>query len=104
MRRYNGKMSARKPTNPFYLAAIPIGILFAVTACAYVVMMVRAVTPQPGNATPMVQWLDRHGLATLIVELAALGLLTFAAIASDDFWTRRCEEKQARSAPADHSS
>jgi hypothetical protein len=104
MRRYNDEMCARKPTNPFYLAAIPVGILFAVTACAYVVMMVRAVTPQPGDATPMVQWLDRNGLATLIVELSALGLLTFAAIASDDFWTRRFEEKQARTTGADHSS
>ena len=90
-------MSQKKPSNPFYIAAIPVGVVFALTACMYVVMMVRAIGPQPGEATGMVQWMERHGMTTIIAELAALGVLTAAAIASDDFWTRRFESKQPRS-------
>src|SRR5262245_45245425 len=96
-------MSQKKPTNPFYFAALPVGVRFALTACAYVVMMVRAISPQPGDATGLVEWMERHGMMTMIAELAALGGLTFAAIASDDFWTRRFEEKQARAGAAEKS-
>jgi hypothetical protein len=89
-------MPQTKPTNPFYVAALPMGVLFALTACAYVVMMVRTIGPGAEEATGLVQLMERHGILVMVAELVALGLLTVAAIASDDFWTRRFEEKQGR--------
>ena len=89
-------MPQSKPFNPFYIASLPAGIVFAITACAYVVMTVRGSDPQQSEATGLIALLEQHGLAILIGEIALLGLLTFAAIASDDFWTRRHEAAQQR--------
>jgi hypothetical protein len=85
-------MAQQKPTNPFYVAALPMGVLFALTACAYVVMMVKTSGPGAEDATRLVQFMERHGILLMVAELAALGVLTVAAIASDDFWTRRFEK------------
>ena len=82
-------MAAQKPTNPLYVAAVPVGILFAVTACAFVVMMLKGGDPQLGETTGLMRLLDRHGVLILVVELAVLGVLTLGAILTDDFWTRR---------------
>ena len=87
-------MPHSKPINPFYVASLPAGVVFAVTACAYVVMTVRASDPRRGDATGLIALLEQHGLAILIVEIALLGLLTFAAIATDDFWIRRHAAKR----------
>jgi hypothetical protein len=86
-------MPERKPTNPFYVASLPAGILFAITACAYVAMTVRGANPRQAEATGLIALLEQHGLVILAVELALLGTLTIAAIASDDYWTRRFESK-----------
>src|SRR5687767_12870745 len=96
MHCYNRAMAQKKPTNPFYVAALPTGVLFALTACAYVVMMVRTISPGAEEATGLVQLMERHGILLMAAELAALGMLTVAAIASDDFWMRRFEEKHGR--------
>lgn len=89
-------MSQRKPTNPFYVALLPIGVLFALTACAYLVMTMRGQDPQRGEDAGLVALMARHGVMILGVELGALAILTVAAIASDDFWTRRFERVQNR--------
>ena len=96
-------MAQKKPTNPFYVAALPMGVLFALTACAYVVMMVRTIGPGAEEATGLVQLMEQHGIHLMIAELGALGILTVAAIASDDFWTRRFEEKQGRTSTVEES-
>jgi hypothetical protein len=92
-------MPAPKAFNPFYPLLVLAGIAFAVTACAYGVMTVKML--QPAGAAEVRQagggvlfFLDQHGLTLLIGELGALGALTFAAIGTDDFWTRRAQEKQ----------
>jgi hypothetical protein len=84
-------MPQQKPINPFYVAALPIGIVFAITACAYVVMMVQTADARRAEPAGLIAVLEQHGVAILVVQLAALGVLTFAAILSDDFWTRRFE-------------
>jgi hypothetical protein len=87
-------MAAKKPTNPFYLALLPVGVLFAVTACAFVVMTMRGLDPQQAEETGLVLLMARHGTSILVIELVVLAVLTVAAIASDDFWTRRFEAAQ----------
>lgn len=84
-------MAAKKPTNPLYVAAVPVGILFAITACAFVVMMLKSGDPQVSESTGLLRLLDRHGVLILVVELAILGVLSLGAILTDDFWTRRFE-------------
>jgi hypothetical protein len=81
-------MASKKPTNPFYVAALPVGVLFALTACAYVVMTMHGSDPQHVEEGGLIRLMDRHGVVIMLVELAVLGVLTVAAIASDDFWTR----------------
>jgi hypothetical protein len=89
-------MRETKPINPFYVASLPVGIVFAITACAYVVMTVRGSNPHRAEATGLIALMEQQGLPILLVEIAVLGLLTFAAIASDDFWTRRHAAAQQR--------
>jgi hypothetical protein len=81
----------KKPTNPFYMALLPVGVLFVITACAFGVMMVQDLSPQQGQPAGASRLMADHGLAILAGELALLGVLTFAAISTDDFWTRRFE-------------
>jgi hypothetical protein len=81
-------MAAKKPTNPFYVAALPAGILFAITACAFLVMTLQAGDPQRAESTGLVRLMDEHGVVILVVELAVLGVLTVGAIVTDEFWTR----------------
>jgi hypothetical protein len=88
-------MAAKKPTNPLYIAALPVGILFAITSCAFVVMMLQGGDPQVGERTGLMRLLDRHGVLILVVELAVLGILTVGAIFTDEFWTRRFEAAAA---------
>jgi hypothetical protein len=94
--RYNWSMVQHKPTNPFYVALLPVGVAFAVTACAYGVMTVRGLDPLHTEDGGVIGVMDRHGLLIMVVELALLGVLTVAAISSDDFWARRFDASQSR--------
>jgi hypothetical protein len=88
---YTSAMTVKKPTNPLYIAALPVGVLFAITACAFVVMTLKGGDPQQGESTGLMRLLDHHGVLILIIELAVLGVLTMGAILTDDFWMRRFE-------------
>ncbi len=88
-------MPAKKPINPFYVAALPVGVLFAITACVFVVMTMQSADPQRPEETGLIRLMARHGVIILVGELAILGLLTTAAIATDDFWTRRLEARKS---------
>src|SRR5262245_32750694 len=84
-----------KQINPFFLALVPVGILFAITACAYSVMMARgqgATGPAPDG---LLRLLDQRGMAILVTELALLAVLTVAAIGTDEFWSRRIERRDS---------
>jgi hypothetical protein len=93
---YNGSMPQRKPINPFYVASLPAGVAFALTACAYVVMTMRGLDPRIANEAGLVGVMNHHGVSIMMTELAVLGVLTFAAIFSDDFWMRRFEAAEER--------
>lgn len=84
-------VSLKQPTNPFYPALIVVGTVFAITACAYGVMTVRMLNPAGAHEAGMVQFMDTYGLMFLVGELALLGLFTFAAMGTDDYWTKRAE-------------
>jgi hypothetical protein len=84
-------VSLKKPINPFYPALIVVGTAFAITACAYGVMTVRMLSPEGAHEAGMVQFMDKYGLMILLGELVLLGLFTFAAMGTDDYWTKRAE-------------
>jgi hypothetical protein len=84
-------MAAKKRFNPFYALLVAVGVAFVVTAFAYGFMafqQVNAVRAEAGRNAghPLFQWLRANGDRTLIVELAALGVLTVAAIGTDRLW------------------
>jgi hypothetical protein len=91
---YNSAMPQAKPTNPFYLALIPVGVIFAITACSYMVMSYRGLDPHSQSEQGLLGLMNHWGLTIMGVELALLGVLTVAAIGSDDYWTRRFEASQ----------
>lgn len=85
-----------KPFNPFYPMLVAVGLAFSITACAYGVMTVKLLDPIGAEEvrqadTGLLPFLDRHGMTLLLSELAALAVLTVAAIGTDDYWTRRAE-------------
>ncbi len=92
MPRYNVSKHGRS-SNPFYALVLLAGLAFVISACAYGTMLVRISRhrPQEGpTATPAwIQWMQHHGTWLLLGELALLGILTVAAIGTDDYWEKR---------------
>jgi hypothetical protein len=82
-------MPQRQPPNPFYVAALPVGVIFLITACSYVVMAYHGLDPHHRQTSGLIGLMDKHGVAILIGELALLAVLTVAAISTDGYWTRR---------------
>jgi hypothetical protein len=82
-----------KIVNPFYAALVVVGVAFAITTCAYTVMSFRELDPLAPEEGGLISLMKNHGLLILVVELGLLGILTVAAIGSDDYWTKRAEEK-----------
>ena len=87
--------SRRRPINPFYILLVIVGIGFSVTACAYGVMTIKQMDPLAAShsesSRALLDFLDDHGMVLMIVELVVLGIATFAAIGTDDYWQRRSE-------------
>jgi hypothetical protein len=86
-------------TNPFYVLLMIAGTLFGLTACAYFVMALRMKSPETADLDPsapltLVTFLDRHGVALMLVEVGALAVLTIGAIATDGYWTRRAKRRE----------
>ena len=85
--------ATRQPANPFYVILVVVGILFLVTASAYGVMTVKQLhgqldQDQPAAGERFLRLLDQYGGALLLGELAVLGLVTVAAIGTDEYWSR----------------
>lgn len=92
--------SKRSPKNPFYVLLVVLGIAFALTACAYSVMTLKAVRrtsdPQSADGTVLLEFLDEHGAALMAAELVLLAITTVAAISTDRYWMQRAyDEHQA---------
>jgi hypothetical protein len=89
---------SKKSANPFYAVLILAGLAFVVTAAAYGVMATResrsAVTGKPVTEHALMKWMRDHGDATLLGELAILGVATFAAIGTDEYWQRRAAARR----------
>ena len=95
---------AKSPSNPFYILLVIVGIVFAVTACAYGVMTIKLSTAAGASASSgewLVDFLNRYGMWLLLGELAVLAVLTFAAIGTDDYWTRRHKKDSSQEPPHD---
>jgi hypothetical protein len=90
---------SNKFANPFYGLLLVAGVLFVVTAAAYGVMYVREIHGPPTvEAHPLMVWLEQHGDAALLVELAVLAVGTFGAIGTDDYWQRRTRGREKEKA------
>lgn len=85
-------MPRGKPVNPFYAVLVVVGITFALTASLYGVMTVRKLDPRAAEPTGVMAFMEHQGVTLLIFELVVLALLTFAAIASDDYWMRGADK------------
>jgi hypothetical protein len=86
-------LSTKKYINPFYMALLLVGIIFAVSACAYGVMTVNMLDGEQvqkirESKEGLIYWMDRNGFQLLMVELVVLGLATFGAIGTDEFWRK----------------
>ena len=104
-------MAAKKPINPFYPLLVVAGTAFCITACAYGLMAMRSLRPhhagsaakagtaqvEPQGPHPLMTFLERNGTNLLLGELALLAVFSFAAMGTDDYWTRRAVAAAARS-------
>lgn len=79
-----------KNVNPFYVVLVIVGVAFAVTACAYAVMVVKNLEPSRRAAETggLMVLLEQHGFTILMVELGLLTVTTVAAISTDSLWSR----------------
>ena len=83
----------KKRVNPFYVVLVIAGVAFVVTACAYGVMAVKQMhvsyvpVEQVQADASFVGFMDEHGATVMMIELAVLGVATFAAMGTDRFWT-----------------
>jgi len=82
----------KSPVNPFYAVLVVAGITFALTATMYGVMTVRNLDPRSGEPEGVVKFMEEHGLTLMVVELVMLGLLTWGAIGTDNYWMRETEK------------
>ena len=85
-----------KPVNPFYAVLVVAGVTFALTATMYGVMAVRSQDARAAEPSGVMAFMAQHGLTLMMVELAVLGLLTFAAISTDDYWTREAAKREGQ--------
>lgn len=81
-------MPRRKPVNPFYAVLVVVGVTFALTASLYGVMTVRKLDARAPEPAGIMLFMEHSGVTLLIFELVVLALLTFASMASDDYWMR----------------
>lgn len=81
-------MKQKSPINPFYAGVAIAGVLFALTACAYGVVAVRAMRGIPETAG-FFELIDKRGPQWMMYELVALAVTTFGAIGLDKLRTER---------------
>ena len=92
-------MPRPKPINPFYVLLVLVGIVFCVTASAYGLMTFRATQADAtalaaDQAHPLWAMMDSYGTWALVGELVVLGICTFGAIGTDEYWAARAAREQ----------
>lgn len=103
----HGNMAKQKATNPFYVLLVLVGSAFLVTALAYGVMTVRLSRPGGGAADSspaLMQLMRERGGTILLTELAVLGVLTVAAISTDDYWEQRSLNRRSKNKSAEEEA
>lgn len=76
--------------NPFYPLLVLAGSAFAITALAYGIMALKAMSPAgSGSEHSLLVFLDRHGMALMAVELGLLAASSLLAMATDSYWSPR---------------
>lgn len=100
-----------KVTNPFYVLLVIAGVLFAITACGYGVMTIKLTNPESMaqqttelSHNNFVDFFEKHGFTLMLVELIVLGIGTFAAIGTDDYWEQRGAKQAKLSEPPQEST
>ena len=89
-----------KAANPFYVLLIIVGLSFALTATAYVVMAFREARSREdaieansvvaaSDENQLMICMRKHGDSALLIELGVLAVCTFAAIGTDSYWQSR---------------
>ena len=94
-------MAPQTTTNPFYVLLVLAGIVFFVTATTYGVMTVKGLYPEEQIASSvreeakalgdsgLMKWMDKNGFQLLMIELGVLAACTFAAIGTDNYWSKK---------------
>jgi uncharacterized membrane protein len=86
-----------RPINPFYPLLVVVSVIFVVTACAYGMMALRAISPATADDRhPLLEFLDRRGMWLLLVEVAVLAAVSFLAMGTDRYWTARDAERRGK--------
>ena len=92
----------RLSINPFYPLLVIAGVAFSVTAFAYGVMALKAISPAAGDDPhPLLTFLDNHGMMLMAVELGTLAATCFLAMSTDRFWSQPAADDQLDSAGDD---
>jgi hypothetical protein len=94
-------MSKNKPTNPFYVVLVVVGIAFCLTAACYMILMFRSQHPgmtpaeAAGSGRGLLAFIDQYGNWIFLGELAVLAVATVGAITTDQYWMRRGIARQS---------
>jgi len=82
-------VARRQLVNLFYPLLVISGTAFAITAFAYGVMALKAMTPTPVDVGhPLLVFLDRYGMPLMAAELAVLAVSTLLAMGTDSYWSQ----------------
>jgi len=78
--------------NPFYVLLVIVGVIFFITACAYGLMALKSFSPAGAQANSaagerLLRFMNDWGMSLMIGELVLLGISTFAAMATDSYWS-----------------
>jgi hypothetical protein len=90
-------------TNPFYVLLVIFGVIFCITASAYGIMALKSFSPgtqaNTDSGLQLLKFLDQYGLYLMLAELALLGVCTFAAMATDSYWSSQPTESHDNTSP-----
>jgi len=62
---------------------------------------IQASTASEASASgqQLMEWIDRNGFWLMMIEIGVLAICTFAAIATDEYWTQQEEKPNHESEP-----
>lgn len=84
-------------TNPFYVLLVIFGVIFCITASAYGIMALKSFSPAGAqdnseSGVQLMRFLNDWGMWLMMGELVLLGISTFAAMATDSYWSGESSE------------